>query len=797
VSDRAPDALVPVWAARLVGFAALAALGALQWQRMVDGLSSGRALLWVAAAVAAGAAVLACDRLPWRQRGIGTLLVAVLALIAALAVSGIELWYLKPAHWHELIDGLISGSQSLGTVRLPYAGPDPWPRLTLQVAGSVLLTAAALLACWPRVGGRASRGYLFLSLMALLVAVVSPVVSLGGARPLLLGAGIAALTVCFLWLERLPLRPGLGVALLLGVALAGALPLAAVADRGEPWFDYKSFAEGLGPDDPVRFSWDQRYGPIDWPREGNEVMRVKSDEPHYWKAANLERFDGIGFADAGSVERDGDDPIGDLREDWRNQPGWLDEVEVSVRRMRTLDVIAPGTVMDVKDATRPVQPSGQPGRWTARSELRRGDSYTAEVYVPTPSGAEVRTADQTGFRLARPENLEMTVALRPGRRPTFREVGGVGHGRIDTAVLHFRPFGDTRAPYVTYPQVHRTGFGVADRTFRRSQYRRTWALAKRLRRQSETPFEYILAVNAYLRDGFRYSERPAPTAPGRAPLDAFLFDTKEGYCQHFAGAMAMLLRMGGVPARVATGFSPGGFSKRRDAWIVRDTDAHAWVETWFDELGWVTYDPTPDLTPARSQIAALEEPAPAPPSATDPSTALGGGGQAARRLNGVRPDLLLDPLRTSADGPGTADEGGLPWWTFLLAGLAVAALVLWIALRVRRRRASGPVSPLDRAVAELEEALRRAGRPVEPGTTLRQLEHRLGASEEATAYLRALSASRYGAAPRLPTVEERRALRRALAQGLGFAGRLRALWALPPRRGEHTVVEVDLRVRGR
>ena len=62
-----------------------------------------------------------------------------------------------------------------------------------------------------------------------------------------------------------------------------------------------------------------------------------------------------------------------------------------------------------------------------------------------------------------------------------------------------------------------------------------------------------------------------------------------------------------MPARVATGFSPGGFSKRRNAWIVRDTDAHAWVEAWFDELGWITYDPTPDSTPARSQIAALED----------------------------------------------------------------------------------------------------------------------------------------------------------------------------------------------
>jgi len=343
----------------------------------------------------------------------------------------------------------------------------------------------------------------------------------------------------------------------------------------------------------------------------------------------------------------------------------------------------------------------------------------------------------------------------------------------------------------------RTRFDAANATFRASPYRRTWALSKRLLKKTKTPYDYILAVNEYLAGSdFTYSERPTPPAAGRAPLDAFLFDTKEGYCQHFAGAMALLLRMGGVPARVATGFSPGGFSKRRDAWIVRDTDAHAWVEAWFDDLGWVTYDPTPDATPARSQIAALDEPAPAAPLADDAAGIPGGGGQAAQRLGGVRPDLLLDPQRNNGVGSGGLDDdGGFPWWAYALLGAALLALIVWIVATVRRRRAIGPVSPLDRAVAELQQALRRAGRPVATGTTLRQLEHRLGGSEEATAYLRALSASRYGGTPRLPTVEERRALRRALAQGLGFAGQLRALWALPPRRGEHSVVEVDLRVR--
>ena len=327
-SERGPDALLPVWAARLLGFAALASLGALEWQRMVAGLSSGRALLWVAAAVGAGAAVLACDRLPVRVRGAGTVLAAVLGLVAAVVVSGIDLEYLKPRRWGELAEGVAAGAQSLGTVRMPYEGVDPWPRAALELAGSLLLTGAALLACWPRGSGsqpptpQPTRGYPFMALIVLLVLVVSPVVSLGGTRPLLLGAAIAALTVCFLWLERLPLRPGIGVAALLGVALAGALPLAAVVDRGEPWFDYKAFAEGLGPDDPVRFSWEQSYGPITWPRDGNEVMRVRSDEPHYWKLANLTQFDGTRWREA----TPGEDPEVDseLRDDWRNEPGWID-----------------------------------------------------------------------------------------------------------------------------------------------------------------------------------------------------------------------------------------------------------------------------------------------------------------------------------------------------------------------------------------------------------------------------------------------------------------------------------------
>ena len=235
---RRPPALLPAATARLAGFAALALLGAVQWQRMVDTLSWGHALLWVLVAVLAAVGILWADALS-RFRGTATLLVALASLVAAYATSGLELALLKPRRIDELAAGLSHGAEALANVQMPYAGADPWPAVTLQLLGAFLCVLAGLLAFWPRAprassagAGDSGRGYQFLSLALLLVLVASPVVSMGGTQPVLLGVALTALTVCFLWLERLPLRPGLGIAGMLALALAGALPLASAAEQG-------------------------------------------------------------------------------------------------------------------------------------------------------------------------------------------------------------------------------------------------------------------------------------------------------------------------------------------------------------------------------------------------------------------------------------------------------------------------------------------------------------------------------------------------------------------------------------
>ena len=100
---------------------------------------------------------------------------------------------------------------------------------------------------------------------------------------------------------------------------------------------------------------------------------------------------------------------------------------------------------------------------------------------------------------------------------------------------------------------------------------------------------------AYLHTGFSYDENP----PSRAvPLESFLFQDKRGYCQQFAGAMALLLRMGGIPARVAAGFTSGSYDTKSHQWVVSDIDAHAWVEAYVPGYGWVRFDPTPGADPA-------------------------------------------------------------------------------------------------------------------------------------------------------------------------------------------------------
>ncbi len=117
-----------------------------------------------------------------------------------------------------------------------------------------------------------------------------------------------------------------------------------------------------------------------------------------------------------------------------------------------------------------------------------------------------------------------------------------------------------------------------------------------------TPVEKAARIQRHLRQEFEYSlETPKPGV--RDPLANFLFVTKRGYCEYFASAMAVMLRTVGIPSRVATGFQSGYFNDVSGLYVIRASDAHAWVEAWFEGRGWVTFDPTPAGTARKGGLS--------------------------------------------------------------------------------------------------------------------------------------------------------------------------------------------------
>lgn len=105
-------------------------------------------------------------------------------------------------------------------------------------------------------------------------------------------------------------------------------------------------------------------------------------------------------------------------------------------------------------------------------------------------------------------------------------------------------------------------------------------------------YEKAVAIEKYLRDGFGYTLEMK--AQGPQPVADFLFRVREGHCEYFASAMTLMLRSQGIAARVVNGFQQGEYNETADVYIVRQRDAHSWVEVWFPgENAWVAFDPTP------------------------------------------------------------------------------------------------------------------------------------------------------------------------------------------------------------
>ena len=124
------------------------------------------------------------------------------------------------------------------------------------------------------------------------------------------------------------------------------------------------------------------------------------------------------------------------------------------------------------------------------------------------------------------------------------------------------------------------------------------ALARQWANTAKKPVDIVNRGLAYLRSNrFRYTLQPPPIGP--EIVDDFLFRTRQGYCEHYAAAFAFLMRAAGIPARVVGGYLGGEKNPYAEYLIIRQADAHAWVEVWLPETGWMRVDPTSVVAPAR------------------------------------------------------------------------------------------------------------------------------------------------------------------------------------------------------
>ncbi|HEV2774407.1 MAG TPA: transglutaminaseTgpA domain-containing protein [Solirubrobacteraceae bacterium] len=734
-------------AARLIGFVALAGFGALQWAQMVRPASSDALLACLLVGAAAGAALTGVARRepPARVRLAATAVAGIVLLLVALAAAGVPLRYFGPRNWDVLAGGIGQGLGAVSTVRTPYAGLDEWTRIVIVLGGGALIGLAALLAFAPRRGG--AFGMPGGAAVALGALYTLPVMQHDIRLPYLAGLLFALLLAAFLWLERVERRSaGLAAGLVAAAALAGYVAAPAL-DGDRPLLDYEELAQSISAAETTQYRWNHDYGPLDWPRDGREVLRVRARQRAYWKAVNLVAFDGARW-----VQDTGQATSGLERQIY--DEAWLHRIRVTLRALRSSQFVAAGSTQDILRNPRRAM-SVTPGVYeTAGEPLRRGHSYEALVYIPRPTTPEMRRAG-SDYLPVPPEYSVLRLPAAGAGRPAAPSLAG------GTDPVHFPRWGEPGPPTILA-----SGGIDATGAIDASVYGPVYALAQRLRAGAATPFEYVRAVERYLAaDRFSYSETPPPS---RAPLVDFLLRDRVGYCQQFSGAMALLLRMGGVPARVASGFSPGARDEERDEYVVRDVDAHSWVEFFVPGAGWVQRDPTPAAAPARAQAADL-----AAGGGDSPAT-FGGSERALGRVTDA--GLAAVPATPTQDsGPSALTIAGAA----LLALALVSALVALVLHRRRRRIRTAAGAGPDEDLVELHRALRRSGRAAPPQMTLEALAVRLDGTP-AQSYVQTLAAARYGYGDGGPTRAQRGALRRELGAGLGIRGRLRAWWALPP-----------------
>jgi len=211
------------------------------------------------------------------------------------------------------------------------------------------------------------------------------------------------------------------------------------------------------------------------------------------------------------------------------------------------------------------------------AQLVRQNIYLEPIDTPVLFGQTRVVEVASGFSALYRDSYDSLVYPRTGERISYTVVSDISRLTAEQLQADRQPYGHDVERYLELPA---------------SYDKRIFSLAQSVTTNAVNRYDKAIAVRDYLRANFGYTLEMK--AGGDEPLADFLFNVREGHCEYFATAMAVMLRTQGVATRVVNGFHGGDYNSASGVTVVRELNAHSWVEVYFPKDDqWVTFDPTP------------------------------------------------------------------------------------------------------------------------------------------------------------------------------------------------------------